>query len=227
MADAGIEIPTKYQKGVNSTAAYVAIDDELAGIITFTDEIRPETKDTLERLKKSGVRHLLMITGDNKTAAQAVAKKVGISEVEAECLPADKLNIIDNLQDGPIAFVGDGVNDAPVLTASDVGIALGARGSAAASESADVVIMVDDIGHVAVAREVAKRTFFIAKQSILIGIFISVGLMLIFATGKFKPIYGAALQEVVDVLVILNALRAHGSWKKNKAPQLSTNTQSA
>jgi cation transport ATPase len=95
-----------------------------------------------------------------------------------------------------------------------VGIALGARGSTAASESADVVIMLDDISKVADGVEIAKRTFFIAKQSILMGIFISIGLMGIFATGKFKPIHGAAIQELVDVAVIFNALRAHGPFRR-------------
>jgi P-type E1-E2 ATPase len=124
-------------------------------------------------------------------------------------LPADKLHLIERAKHRPLAFVGDGVNDAPVLTGADIGIALGARGSTAASESADMVIMLDDLGRVAAASAIAKRTFQIARQSILIGIALSVGLMLVFATGKFPPLAGALLQEVVDVFVIFNALRAH------------------
>jgi P-type E1-E2 ATPase len=128
-------------------------------------------------------------------------------------MPADKLMAIDKAQYKPIGFVGDGVNDAPVLTASDVGIALGARGSTAASESADVVIMLDSLGQVAVGVDIAQRTIRIAKQSIMTGIALSTILMFIFATGKFLPIYGAAIQELVDVVVIVYALRAHGPWR--------------
>jgi P-type E1-E2 ATPase len=154
-----------------------------------------------------------MITGDNKTTAQAIAKKLGIETVISDAMPADKLMAIDKAQYKPIGFVGDGVNDAPVLTASDVGIALGARGSTAASESADVVIMLDSLGQVAVGVDIAQRTIRIAKQSIMTGIALSTILMFIFATGKFPPIYGAAIQELVDVVVIVYALRAHGPWR--------------
>jgi heavy metal translocating P-type ATPase len=191
------------------TATYVAVDGKLAGIITFKDEPRAESKRTLEQLKKFGVKNLLMVTGDNKEAAQVVAKKLGIGKVYAEASPGDKLYTIEKLKDRPVAFVGDGVNDAPVLTASDIGIALGARGSTAASESADVVIMRDDISYVAQAVGIARRSFSIAKQSIIIGIMLSLILMLVFATGKFSPLLGAVLQEFVDVFVIFNALRAH------------------
>ncbi len=196
------------------TSTFIAIDDELAGIISFKDEIRPESKSMLSKLKQLGIKHTLMVTGDNTSTAKTIADKLGISNVVANCLPTDKLHAVEKVDNRPVAFVGDGVNDAPVLAASDVGIALGARGSTAASESADIVIMLDDISRVATSVEIAKRTFFIAKQSILIGIFISLGLMGIFFTGKFKPVYGAALQELVDVAVIFNALRAHGPWRK-------------
>jgi P-type E1-E2 ATPase len=179
------------------------------GVIHFRDEPRKESIATLKSLRGLGVKRFLMITGDNATTAQAVGQKLGIDDIRAQATPADKLHAIDSLKDRPVAFVGDGVNDAPVLTAADVGIALGARGSTAASESADVVVMADDIRHVATALAIAKRTFSIARQSIIIGIMLSFVLMGIFFTGKFSPLLGAVLQEVVDVFVIFNALRAH------------------
>lgn len=203
----------------SQTAVYVAVNGQMAGTITFTDTVRPESKATLEKLRKLGFKHLRMVTGDHIANAKAVAAKVGIDNehITAEALPADKLHAVEKAEHKPVVFVGDGVNDAPVLTASDVGIALGARGSTVASESADIVIMLDDLGRVATAASIAKRTFSIAKQSILVGIFISIGLMGLFATGRFSPLTGAILQEVVDVVVIFNALRAHGSFRKPKA----------
>ncbi|NBU33049.1 cadmium-translocating P-type ATPase [bacterium] len=191
------------------TASYLAIDELVIGAITFVDEQRSNSKSTLERLKSLGVKHLLMVTGDNSKTANKIASKLGITDVRAECLPADKIIAIQDLEHKPVAFVGDGVNDAPVLTAANVGIALGARGSTAASETADIVIMQDDISRVADAVDISKRTMFIARQSIWIGILMSLGLMLVFATGRFKPATGAAVQELVDVAVIINALRAH------------------
>jgi P-type E1-E2 ATPase len=205
-----VAIPAKFKaSSVNQTAAYIAIDGELAGVITLGDEVRPEAQATIKSLHAMGVRNIMMVTGDNRVTAQAIAKQLGIDEVHAETLPADKLRIVQSAVKRPIAFVGDGVNDAPVLTGADVGIALGARGSAAASESADMVIMLDDVSRVAGAYAIAKRTFKIARQSILIGIGLSIILMIAFATGKFSPLSGAIIQEVVDVVVIFNALRAH------------------
>ena len=206
MASIGVDVSGEAAEG---TYAYVAVQKDLAGSIEFSDQIRSESKSVLTHLKKLGVKHILMVTGDNKKVAESVAKKLGITEVEAECLPGDKLRKIEALPNRPVTFVGDGVNDAPVLTAADVGIALGARGSTAASETADVVILLDDLSRVGSAIAIAKRTVFIARQSILIGIFMSVALMIIFSTGKFKASVGAGVQELVDVAVIINALRAH------------------
>lgn len=213
--EADITIPKNFKAShLKHTSTLVAIDGVLAGVIIFKDEIRTEAPSMLARLRKAGIKNFALVTGDNEATAIRIAKELDITDVYPECLPADKLKAIENLPKWPVAFVGDGVNDAPVLTASDVGIALGARGSTAASESADVVIMLDDVSKVADGYEISKYTLFIAKQSILIGIGLSLVLMAIFATGKFSPVAGAIVQEVVDVAVIFNALRAHGSWRK-------------
>ncbi len=204
----GVKTP-EINNQTRHTSAFLVIDNSLVGIITFEDEIRPDTISTLNFMHKIGMKKIVMITGDNKQTADHIASEVGIDEVYADALPADKLKILNSLKPKPYIYVGDGVNDAPVLTAADVGIAMGAKGSTAASESADMVVMLDNISRVAAGVEIAKKTFKIAKQSILIGIVISTGLMLIFATGKFTPLFGAILQEGVDVFVIFNALRAH------------------
>lgn len=205
----GIKIPKNIQSKLNQTASLLVVDNQLAGAIIFKDQLRGEATKTLSLLRNLGIKHTLMVTGDNQPTADKIAKEVGLTDVYANCLPADKLRAVDQVANKPVAFVGDGVNDAPVLAMADVGIALGARGSTAASESADVVIMLDDLSKVASAVDISKRTIFIAKQSIMIGILISIALMFVFATGKFKASYGAAIQEVVDIIVIINALRAH------------------
>jgi heavy metal translocating P-type ATPase len=210
LAEHDVKLPVRFrQDGIKQTAVFVAVGGELAGVITLKDEVRAESRETIRELQRLGIREFVMVTGDNRAAAQAIAKQLGISHVHAEALPADKLRILDEAKLRPLAFVGDGVNDAPILTAADLGIALGARGSTAASESADVVIMPDDLGRVPLAVAVAKQTFKIARQSILAGIGLSLLLMAVFATGKFPPLAGAIVQEVVDVVVIVNALRAH------------------
>ncbi|HUA13144.1 MAG TPA: heavy metal translocating P-type ATPase [Candidatus Sulfotelmatobacter sp.] len=210
MMKEGINIPDSYKHGsIKETSAFVSINGHLAGIVTFEDEIRPEAAATLAYLHANGIKEIAMITGDNKVTAEFIAEKLGIDKVFADALPADKLHFLSTLKPKPIVFVGDGVNDAPVLTAADVGIAMGAKGSTAASESADMVVMPNDISRVATGVGIAKRTFQIARQSVLIGIGLSLILMFIFATGKFTPLMGAIIQEVVDVFVIFNALRAH------------------
>lgn len=208
--DNDVTFPGSFKKDtIKQSVVYVAVEGKLAGAITLKDEVRPEAKPTLERLRELGIHETVMVTGDNKATAKEIAKKLGITHVHAEALPADKLHVLDESKERPMAFVGDGVNDAPILTAADVGIALGAKGSTAASESADMVIMLDDVSRVAMAVTIAKRTFQIARQSILFGIGLSLLLMVAFATGKFSPLSGALVQEIVDVVVIFNALRAH------------------
>ncbi len=196
---------------VTGTAVYVAAGGALQGIISLADTLRPESKDTLARLRKLGVGKTLLITGDSPQAARPIAKQLHISDLYAQALPGEKLQILEGITQRPVAFVGDGVNDAPSLTAADVGIAIGARGATAASESADLVIMPNDISRVADAVQIAQRTFSIARQSILIGIGLSLMLMVIFSTGRFTALMGAVVQELVDVVVIFNALRAHNS----------------
>ena len=192
------------------TAAYVAIDGQFAGVIAFRDEVRPESRQVIRDLKRLGITHTLMLTGDTRATAVRIAQEIGISQVQAECLPADKVKAVQSLKVRPVLMVGDGVNDAPVLAAAEAGMAMGARGSTAASETADVVVLVDDISKSSQAIRIAKDTIKIALQSIWVGIAISVGLMLVASTGAIPAVVGAALQEVVDVVVIFNALRAHG-----------------
>ncbi|OQO70853.1 cadmium-translocating P-type ATPase [Enterococcus villorum] len=192
------------------TAIYIAMDDHFSGTILFSDTLRPEAKETIQQLKKNGVTDLMMITGDSESIAESIANEVGLTSVHARCLPQDKLDILENIpkNNRPVTMVGDGVNDAPALAIADVGIAMGAHGSTAASESADAVILKDDLMKVTTAIIVSRDTMKVAKQSVLIGIFICVFLMLVASTGAIPALFGAILQEVVDTVSILSALRA-------------------
>ena len=151
-----------------------------------------------------------MLTGDALATARHIADEAGLTDVRAECLPRDKVEAIRSLPDRPVMMVGDGVNDAPVLAVADVGIAMGARGSTAAGESADVVIILDDLSKVGTAVRIGQRTVQVALQSIWIGIGLSVALMLAAAAGYVPAIAGALSQELVDLATILNALRSLG-----------------
>ena len=208
-----VELPKTLLKS-GETAVYVAVDKTFAGYITFRDKIRPEAKTMIAQLRSLGVTHTMMLTGDAQPTAERIAKELNITDFSAECLPIDKVNAVKGITSRPVLMVGDGVNDAPVLAVADIGMAMGARGSTAASESADVVVLVDDISKGSQAISIAKDTIHIALQSIWIGIAISVGLMVVASTGVIPAVVGAGLQEVVDVVVIINALRAHGPWGK-------------
>ncbi|KAF1296805.1 cadmium-translocating P-type ATPase [Enterococcus sp. JM4C] len=192
------------------TIIYVSLDNQPVGYMTFKDIVRAESRETLAELKQLGVQQLVMLTGDQVEIAEEIAQQVGITKVYARCLPKDKIKVLRaaKKEERPIVMVGDGVNDAPALAVADIGIAMGAHGSTAASESADAVILKDDLTRVATAVKIAQETMRIAKQSVLIGIFICVILMLIASTGVIPALLGAALQEVVDTVSILSALRA-------------------
>jgi heavy metal translocating P-type ATPase len=217
----GVKLPKTFGKSLgNHTVILVSVNHELAGFITFENTLRKDSKRAIARLRKlHGIKNIIMITGDNWRIARDIGRRLGITnkEIMAETLPADKLSLLESIKDEyqPTIFVGDGVNDAPVLTAADVGIALGARGEPMASESADVIIMINDISRVASILAIAKRTFSIARQSIIIGIAVSLILVLVFSAGHIRPIYGVISQGVIDVFVIFYALRAHIDTKSD------------
>lgn len=192
-------------------AVYAAIDGRFAGALLASDSLRDNAKATLERIDELGVHHVMILTGDAQETADHIAAELGITTVHADCLPADKVNAVQAITERPVIMVGDGVNDAPVLAAADVGIAMGAKGATAASESADAVILVDDIYRAAKAVEIGRDTVQIALQSIWLGIIVSVGLMIVAAFGVIPATAGAVLQELVDLATILAALRAIGS----------------
>ncbi len=191
-------------------AAYVAIDGRYAGALVLADAVREESPGVVQWLRGHGIEHVLMLTGDAEPTARAVAAGVGIETVHAELRPEDKVELLRTLEPAPVLMVGDGVNDAPVLAAADVGIALGAKGATAAGEAADAVILHDDLSRVVSVIEVGRHTIRVALQAIWIGIALSVGLMLVATTGAIPAVVGALAQELVDLATILYALRARG-----------------
>ena len=164
----------------------------------------------MKRLRRLGVKHLVMLTGDRLDNAKRVAEQAGIEEVVADLLPQEKVLAVQRLQGKyePLIMVGDGINDAPALAAATVGIAMGARGTGISAEAADIVLLVDDVTKVGSIIAIGQRTRGIVLQSIGIGLGVSLVLMLIASLGFIPAPVGALLQEGLDVFVILNALRA-------------------
>ena len=158
---------------------------------SLSDQPRADARTTLDELTRLGITERVMISGDAAPTVAHVAEAVGITRTYAECLPEDKVRVVRQLPDRPVMMVGDGVNDAPVLAVADVGVAMGARGSTAASESADVVILTEDLEKTAAAIRMGRRTMRVALQSIWLGIVLSVGLMLVAATGVIPAVVGA------------------------------------
>jgi heavy metal translocating P-type ATPase len=187
----------------------VAVDGTPAGAIVLRDAIRPDAARTVRDLRQSGIRRVVLVTGDRHEAAELVGAIAGADQVLADRLPEDKLAAVQaERYRGPVLMVGDGINDAAALAAADVGVALGARGTTVASEAADVVLTVDRLDRLAAAMRVARRSRRIALQSVTVGMGLSLAAMGLAAWGLLVPALGAVLQEAIDVAVIANALRA-------------------
>lgn len=191
------------------TAVYLSDKEKLLGYVVFADIVRPETKLMFESITKHNVSKLIMLTGDKQAVADNIAKNIGIKEYYAELLPEQKVEWLKKIQTkyGPMAMVGDGINDAPALAISSVGIAMASHGATAASETGDIVIMVNNMHRVHDALHIAQSAMRLAKQGIFFGMGASVILMVVALLGHITPVFGAVMQEILDGAVIINSLR--------------------
>ena len=195
----------------------VSMDGEMIGEIVLADELRAGTKALLQDLRNLGIQRIVLATGDRREVAEAVAAGLGIDTVRSELTPDQKvLVVLTERKNGPVMMVGDGVNDAPALAAADIGVAMGARGTAASAEAADVVLLVDHLDRIVPGIRIARRSRLIALESVSVGIGLSLLGMGAAALGYLTPVQGALLQEAIDVAVILNALRALGGHKSDR-----------
>ncbi len=196
---------------VSPTVVFVAIDGTIAGAFVFDDEVRADAAYTIRALRRSGVERVVMATGDHPLVARSVGMAIGVDDILAEAAPEDKVRLLHELQQsGTTTMVGDGINDAPALAAADVGVAMGARGATASSEAAGVVLVVDQLQRLVDAIAISQRSKSIAVQSVVIGMGLSLAAMTAASFGLLTPIVGAIVQEAIDVIAILNALRALG-----------------
>lgn len=201
-----------HQLKTNSTdtAIYLSIENKLAGVLYVSDAIRKGAKEMITGLRKSGIKNIVMLTGDNSETAKHVSEQIGITDYRADLLPEDKINIIKELQkDGSkIAMVGDGINDAPALVQANIGIAMGAAGTEAAMEAADIVLMQDKLEKIALTRAISKRAFKTIKENIFVGVgvvhVIGITLVLLRIIG---PVQAAAIHLLPDTLVFINSIK--------------------
>lgn len=216
MARAGVSFVAP---AVVGTVVHVASEGKYLGYVVVSDTVKPQTAEALSGLRRAGVEQTVMLTGDRSDVAESVARELGIDEVHAGLLPDGKVQLMEDIirrrrGQGTVAFVGDGINDAPVLKLSDVGIAMGAAGSDAAIEAADVVLMDDNPAKVAQGMSIARRTLSIVKQNIVFAIGVKVAVLLLGAVG-LATMWAAVFSDVgVTVLAVLNAMRAMGTKKE-------------
>lgn len=205
-----LTVTTEHKEG---TVCYVAVDGTYAGCIVISDVVKPTTKDAIAGLKKNGIKKTIMLTGDANETAQRVAAEIGIDEVHSELLPADKVAQVEHILNAKgkkenLAFVGDGINDAPVLSRADIGIAMGAMGSDAAVEAADVVLMDDDPAKIALAMKISVRTLKIVRENIVFALAVKAVCLILGALG-IANMWVAIFADVgVMVLAVLNSTRA-------------------
>lgn len=208
-AQAGASNPDLAVIAAGSVVVSLAVDGKLMGHIVMADALRSGTADLLAGLRRLGVTRILLATGDRRAVAEAVTKGLGLDAVQSDLTPDQKvLLVLTERKNSPVMMVGDGVNDAPALAAADIGVAMGARGAAASAEAADVVLLVDHLDRLLPGIEIAQRARRIALESVAAGIGLSILGMIAAALGYLTPVQGALAQEVIDVAVILNALRA-------------------
>jgi heavy metal translocating P-type ATPase len=193
-----------------SLRAYVVIDGAFAGAIDYADMMRPGISEFLRKLDEAGITHVMLLSGDRDESVGRAAMEAGISEWQGDMLPGDKVSVVKRLMERGeiVAMMGDGTNDAPALTTATIGIALASHGRGIATEAADVILLADDPTRLLDGIRISRRTMNIAKQSIRYGLGISAVGMAFAAAGMIPPMTGAILQEVVDLAVIVNALRA-------------------
>ena len=204
----------EYIKAVDiGTILYVAIDDKFAGFIVISDKIKNDSFKAIELLKHNNVRKTIMLTGDRKIVGEDVASKLKIDEVYTDLLPDAKVEKVEELMkektpNGKLAFVGDGINDAPVLAMSDIGIAMGGLGADSAIEAADIVIMTDEPSKIVSAIKISKKTMRIVKQNIIFALVVKIAVLVLSAFG-LSTMWEAVFADVgVSVLAIINSLRA-------------------
>jgi heavy metal translocating P-type ATPase len=204
----GAERSPQMRRTPGAVVVAVAIDGIWAGEIVLADELRSGTEALLKDLRDLSIERIVLATGDRRDVAEAVAAGLSIDAVRSELTPDQKVMVVlSERKNGPVMMVGDGVNDAPALAAADIGLAMGARGAAASAEAADVVLLIDQLDRVVPAIKIARRAKFIALESVYVGIGLSMAGMIAAAFGYLTPVQGALLQELIDVAVILNALR--------------------
>ena len=193
------------------SGSFIDVDGKLAGLLIFSDNVRRETPQTLRRLRNRGIEKIVMLTGDRLETAEMIALSAGIDELHAGLTPEDKVRAVRqaSLRTSTL-MVGDGINDAPALAAANVGVAMGASGATASAQAAGVVLLVDRLDRLVEALDIARRTRYIARQGVLVGMGMSLLAMVVAALGYLPPLIGAVVQEGIDVVIIINALRALG-----------------